>query len=975
MKSQFTKEEKSVKIKCKLKAVITFCIIVLMIPILHISASNETRVIKVGYFAGYTDIINDIDSHEFKGYGYEVFKKMSEMSNFEFEFVPIEGDIIEELENGTVDVGGLIIRNEEREQILSFSESGYSKSFVALTTDDHSISYADFENLNGKTVATYEGNIGQPQLDEICEEYGISVEYVYGAIDSYMYLDTDYYITFSETSKGHNRNNILNLGVYDLHLASSLENVELIEELDKVFRAVVATEGNFFLELDTKYLADDLELNHRSLTENEKTILKSQTLVVGYLDGYQPISYTNEDGEPSGAMIDTMDMLAEEYGFEVEYYPYSDDDMLAHDNFDIILSIYGDTEDELHNYEPTETYHTINVHAQMSEELYKAMMGDPEEITQTPKIGTLKYMFVDYEPLTDKFPDSEIIYYNGLDGILDAYKNGEVDIALSTQTALSFVELYMQDTERVSVGTDVQIPVHILISKDIAGQYVPIFNVMIDKIAETEYENILINNSNEILPETTWVDFILDNMVYIIIGAIMLGLIFVIYILVGEKKKKADITNAYNSDKLTGFMAMHKFRGELDKVLLEIEPNKYEVISFDIDMFKTINTHYSHERGTEVIVAISDALKESFKNTSAKLTRRTADQFIIFREINEGGSMEEIYNTSILPSIQSKIGEKYNIALSFGDFIINAKKEKSSSVIGKADNARTLGKNKHETTFVTFDAEMQKQYDDKINITFRMEQAMKDREFYIVFQPKIDFKTMKINGAEALMRWQPKFGEPIYPEAFIPIFEQNGFILALDMYILEEVCKFVRKNVRRNVPRISVNISTYSILEDCIEEKINDIIEKYEIEPSEIEFEIAENTVVRDEKKFIEQVNKIKGLGFIISMDDFGANLSSLNRLSEIDADILKLDKVFFDVREGSTKKLNNTRVVVTDVIKMAKHLEMTVVAEGVETFSQALWLRGIGCDSAQGYYFERPLEEKKFLELIASSPTYNLKP
>ncbi len=437
-----------------------------------------------------------------------------------------------------------------------------------------------------------------------------------------------------------------------------------------------------------------------------------------------------------------------------------------------------------------------------------------------------------------------------------------------------------------------------------------------------------------------------------------------------EREKQKALTIAYNTDALTEMTAFHKFREMVDETLKKASPKEYELISLDVDMFKTINTHYSNERGTEVILAVSNGLKKAFEGTSAIITRRTADQFLILRKIGEGGMLKDIYNNEILTNVRDVVGEKYNISMSFGSSYIDNCQEKATAIIGQADNARVYGKHSHKTTFKVFDAQMQKHYEDRINITFRMEQALKDKEFFVEYQPKIDFKTLTIGGAEALVRWKPKLGDTIYPDDFIPVFEENGFISSLDLFVFEEVCKFIKENgVRYAVPVVSVNLSAHTILSGNVITRITDIIRRYDVSPNKIEFEITESAIESDTGTFLTRIKHFKQLGYSISIDDFGAGVSSLNRLSAIEGDVLKLDKAFFDLKDQGGK----STVVVADVVNMAKHLNMKVVAEGVETSAQALWLKGINCDYAQGYYFEKSMSEDSFIQLLDTKKVYTI--
>ncbi len=928
--------------------------------------------IKVGYYSDFTDFIFDIESKNNKGYGYEIFEKIEEVSDLEFEYIRIDGNPTDALNAGIIDLICFNTKTEAKQEEMLFSKTIYGKTYIALMTENTEIYYADAKSIDGKTVATYENNIGINDLNRFCDNYGIDVEYIYGEVHNYMDLDADFYISLSEDRSISKYNNVLNLGVHGLYVNASFENQELLDLIDKIFIDIVKTEGNFFLELEKKYLAGNLEINHRDLTSKEVVLLRQKTLEVGYIEGYAPISYTNEDGQAAGAMIDTLDYLAEQYKFNVNYTPYSiydDPELLT--NFDVLVALYGDGESNYKYYSPTESYFSMPMIAQINPDMYDS--SNIEKLfEQNLKIGSLKYQTIDYFHFLNAYPDSEFIFYDDWHELLDSFENNEIGMFISSETAATYAEIYLQKENIVMLHTDINTPINFLINKNIEDEYMKIFNVMLDRISETEYRAIIERNANEFLPEqdVSLLEFLRNRWYLAVIGVLSLIICFSALVGLSRRDKLKALEKAYNTDSLTGLMTMNKFRDTIENILLSANPSEYELISLDIDMFKTINTHYSSERGNAVLVAIAEILIERFQNTSAIISRKSADQFVIFRKINDGGFIRQIYSDNILPAIRSVIGKKYNLSMSFGTVIIKKCDESGTTLIGQADNARLRGKSEHRTTFITFDDKMQKYYEDKINITFRMEQAMKSNEFKVEYQPKINLKTLKMSGAEALVRWNPKFGEKIFPDQFIPVFEENGFISYLDLHVLELVCKFIKTNkFKLNIPCISVNLSSHTVLTDNIVSKISDIISIYGISSNQIELELTESAIEANPKKFLSTVKQLKDLGFSIAIDDFGAGVSSLNRLSMIEAHVLKLDKAFLDENE----RMGKSMIVVSDMVRMAKRLTMKVVAEGVETLSQTQWLKNINCDYAQGYFFSKPLNEELFKEFILSDKQFSI--
>ncbi len=962
---------------------ITLSIIIIsfVMPCQRVVASQEegaaefdySRVYKVGYHEGFTEFAYDLDSLNNKGYGVEIFDKIQELSNLKFEYVEVKGDAESALHSGEVDLLAFSTKTESRTIDNLFSNIEFGKTYVAVLSEDMDILYGDFEKLDGKTIATYKDHIGNERLEFLGENLGFDIELVYGDLNNFTELDTDFILGYSGMREIDHLNNVLDVGVYSLFVTSTFDNQVLMDKVSTVFYDVAVTEGNFFLELEEKYLASNVEITHRGLLPSEIETLQSRPLEVGYITGFAPISHTNEQGEPDGAMVDTLNALAERYNFVVNYHPYSLYDLPEeHENFDILLTLYGDGEHDREFYETTEPYYFIPLYAQVNRDRIDST-ARLEIFSSAPKIGILPYQTLDIEPFIEEYPGTEFVYYNDWYQLLDDFAAGNLDLMLSTESSTTFAELYFEDLNRATIHADTSVPMQIFVNRDIADEYIPVFNVMLDRMSPSEYDAILEANANENLPrhEMTLSEFISENWYYFALSTLVLAVAFVAMHANAKIKKKEALIESYNTEPLTGFMSSKYFRDVMRERLDKAKPNEYELITLDIDMFKNINIYFSTEKGTDVIIAMSKAMKKAFSETDAIISRRTAEQFLIFRRVDEGGSMRQIYEFYIMPAIKENVSVRYNVTMSFGNVIIDDPKEKITTLIDQSFAANKIGKNLHKTTFVTFDEKMKAEYENKANITFRMDQALRDREFNVEFQPKIAFDSLKIGGAEALVRWTPKLGGKIFPDEFIPVFEENGFISYLDLYVLEEVCKFIKDNYRKlEIPIISVNLSAFTVLSDNIVNRITEVISQYNIEPSEIEFELTESAIESDPEKFLNVVKHLKKIGFAISIDDFGAGVSSLNRLSAVEADILKLDKAFFDLKDQGGK----STVVVTDVINMAKHLDMKVVAEGVETSPQAMWLKSIGCDYAQGYYFAKPMGEDQFKELLVSRKEYQIK-
>ncbi len=966
----------------KKRTIIAICMlfVILQVPQMMVFATQEEqttantqestaftfdRPVKIGYYTSFTDFADDLDSLNNKGYGVEVFEKIAEVSDLEFEYVPLQGDATVALQNGEVDLLATNTKSPERAERFLFSVNPISKTYASLLSKDMEAPYADFDYLDGKTVATYEDNIANERLNYLAENLGFSVEYVYGEVYDYSDFEADFILGHSSYHNIEMLNNVLDVGVYNTYLITTFENQELMDKIDVIFYDIVVTEGNFFMELEEKYIAQNTEITHRGLMPHEIKTLQQRPLEVGYIEGYEPISFTNEQGEPDGAMVETLSYFAEQYDFEVNYHPYSlDDPPEEHANFDMLVTLYGDGDHEWENYTPTEPYYIMPMYAQVHADLYEQADTRLNIFDNPTKIGVLPYQAMDLGSFTNHFTLVEFVYYDTFDELLDAFATREVDMTLSTESGITYAQLYLEGVDSVALRTDTEVLMQYLVNHDIANEYLPIINVLLDQLPESEYMAILQNNADDYLPdyEASVLDFARDRWYIVVISVLTVLLLFGGYRGLTRREKQKAIETAYNTDALTGLPSHKRFVAHAREILKTATKGEYELISFDIDLFRTINSYYSVERGTQVIKAVAGALEKAFEGSSAIYSRRTAERFEILRRKGERGAPSEIYNAYIEPAIREIIGERYNLSSSFGWIVIDDPKEEFMDIISHSDMARMAGKDQHHTTYIEFDRDMRKKNDEILNITYRMEQAIEDREFKVYYQPKVDFRSLEVGGAEALVRWFPKLGDPIYPDQFIGIFENNGFISTLDLYVVDEVCKFISTNRgKMNVPVISVNLSAHTVMESGIVSSIIKILDRYDVDRDEVELEITESAIIGSEEQFIAKIKQFKKAGFTVSIDDFGAGVSSLNRLSAIDADVLKLDKAFFNLREQGSK----STIVVQDVINMAKHLNMKIVAEGVETYSQVVWLRSLECDYAQGYYFAKPMPEGDFANLL----------
>ncbi|MCC0642246.1 EAL domain-containing protein [Clostridioides sp. ES-W-0017-02] len=451
----------------------------------------------------------------------------------------------------------------------------------------------------------------------------------------------------------------------------------------------------------------------------------------------------------------------------------------------------------------------------------------------------------------------------------------------------------------------------------------------------------------------------LNNLMMItIIGWIILSFLFlgvILYILYSKAKSQKTIEKIAYTDLVTGYSNWRKFESDAINLLKKASQNdKHAMVTFDIDKFKAINDIYGHKKGNLILKDIADTLN-NMTHDNETFARVSSDNFNILLKYN---TKEDIVNT-----IKKIIISNDFVNLSFGIYEIKDKNLSISAYSDRASLAKLSIKNNRDINFAFFNDKLRDKLLLEDKIEKEMEYALENNQFIMYLQPKYNIKSDKFCGSEALVRWQYTEKEFIYPSDFIPIFEKNGFITKIDMYILEQACKEIRTLFDKGILPlpISVNFSRVDFLKKDFITKIVNICDKYKIPYSLIEIEITESSMFGDTDTLFDVSRRLQDIGFIISMDDFGSGYSSVNMLKNIPLNVIKLDRGFFI----DDKNIDKSQIVIKSIVSLIKQLGIRVVAEGIETKSQVEMLREANCDIIQGYYFSKPLPVKEFEKLV----------
>lgn len=423
---------------------------------------------------------------------------------------------------------------------------------------------------------------------------------------------------------------------------------------------------------------------------------------------------------------------------------------------------------------------------------------------------------------------------------------------------------------------------------------------------------------------------------------------------------------AKNYDSLTGLPTIHKFATDAKILVQSSLAKKFAVVCMDFKNFKYINDSLGYDIGDNLLKEFANYLRETSLGKQI-CARTSADNFVTLIPYEDKDELKKhvVDTMEKFTEKQNRRNIALNIGISTGIYILKEKEKDFMSAIDNANIARRLVKNSSIEPCAFYDDNMEQEIRKEQMIISSMHSALDNEEFQVYLQPKIDLLSGTISGAEALVRWKRSDGTMLSPNDFIPLFERNGFVVKLDFYIYDQVCKLLRKwrKTGMKIVPVSVNVSRVHLYHDDFLDKVLELIQSYEVEPWMIEFELTESIFLNNTVTAITVMKELRQKGFCVSIDDFGAGYSSLNLLKDMRTDVLKLDKEFF--RAGEMKE--EERIIVSSIIRMAKQLNMKVLSEGVETQMQSNFLKTVECDMAQGYLYAKPLPVKEFEMLLES--------
>jgi diguanylate cyclase (GGDEF)-like protein len=415
-------------------------------------------------------------------------------------------------------------------------------------------------------------------------------------------------------------------------------------------------------------------------------------------------------------------------------------------------------------------------------------------------------------------------------------------------------------------------------------------------------------------------------------------------------------------DPLTGLANRTLFRTRLQQAIDEQDGGHGAVLFIDLDDFKTVNDSFGHATGDALLIEVAARLKSCVAETDV-IARLGGDEFAILlcdvaESVGATAAAHAILRTFDAPAIVTQ--RRLDIRASVGIALIQFGAD-PEAMMRNADTAMYMAKAQGKHRVVMFEPSMYESNVHRFNLHSDLQRALDRHELVAHYQPIVRLIDQQLLGAEVLVRWRHPTLGMLSPDSFLPVAEQTGLIVAIDMLMMEQACEWMSRidvSDPGMVPWVNVNVSPRSFREPTLVDDVTAALRRHRLAPNRLGIEITENLMSEQADRAIETLQRLKTIGLRLALDDFGTGYSSLSYLQSLPVDIVKIAKPFIDDVESSASQ----RAFTTAIVALGGALDKFVIAEGVERREQLDLLEAVGCDAGQGYYFARPMSQDDFV-------------
>lgn len=929
--------------------------------------ATEKREVKVAFFPmeGYHIIEED---GSFGGMDVEYIEVLSEYSGWDVSYVPCDSweDALAKLEAKQVDLVGSAQYSSARAEIFDYADlaSGYTYGVIA-TNPDSEIAYEDFAAMQDITfgmVHNYvrsaeflqylaDGGIKEPNVKEYVSTQELHAALDAGEVDAFVH-------TFMEMEEGQRL--VGRFAPRPIYYITYKGNTEVLRELNQAIADVKMSNPELEADLMNKFYESRWDKSVLFSTEEKKYLEEKESLRIGYLDGYYPFSY-DEDGF-KGLTKQTLEDGLFSTGLELVYEKMESQQeaewALRQGDIDVLAYSV-----DISNVQADNELTVLASYAQIPLVLVVEKDKGFEDISTLVTVPELR----------DK-----------VEGVL----NMEVD-SIVTEPSAEACLAYLSEGKADGVLCDGYLAEH-LISTKAAYSDLDINNVLsgehkVYMVVRNENDSALkgilsktiapidaksINEytlKENVYPLVTFSMFMRDNSMAIV-GGLLLVIVIVIAVATHIVRDSRRIQRLMYKDTSMDIWNLNYllYAGE-NKLLLE-RKRQYAVVCVNIVKLRRFNVVYGWDAGEELLGSVKNVLQTCVDEKEEICARSHGDRFVLllawdnWKEfVKRLLEIQQIVETRIFNDTEN------HMSLHMGVYAIPMNESDLKLAVSYANQALEVTGNNNTSEIKIYDAPFEDMIRERHDREKLLESVEIEGNFVAYYQSKVDVRDNQMVGAEALIRFKDPTanGAIRSPGYFVPYYEQTGRILELDFFVLNEVCKLLRKRLDagKAVVPISCNFSRIHFAKPGFAARFEEVLDKYQIDKSLIEVEITETLVVEElQQQMIKQtINELVEKGVHLSIDDFGAGYSSLGVFEQIPASVVKLDRSFLLNHEDHDRQVQ----IMKSIVKLTNDLNAQVVCEGVESAEHVYLMKEIEAYIAQGYFYCRPMPEEEFEERL----------
>ena len=945
-----------------LAAILVFCGAAGALGIQKVHAAQR-RTVKVGFFPmeGYHEKKED---GSFTGMDVEYLEAVCDYVNWDIEYVECESwdSALQLLAEKKIDLVGSAQYSKERAEIYQYANlaSGYTFGTIAVNPDS-ALAYEDFNAMKDITFGTVKTYIRKQEFYEYLSDHGIQnpelKEYENTAAlqEALAGKEIDAMVhSLTEIREGQRI--IGRFAPMPIYYITYKGNDEVMRELNQSIADVKMNRPDLENELIVKYYDSRLDQTIILTNEEKEYIAEKKQITVGYFDGYYPFSYVNE-GEYHGLAKQVLDEMSEITGLSFTYVKMDnlDEAKQALQNGRIDLLDYcGESPKSMKAYGAalTKTYARVP---------HVVIMKRDSKANEIHVLAMVKSDEEDRPDIAGE--DTRILTFDSQLECLYAVKEGTADAAVCDGYLSEYLlgsDLRLNSLEIKSVLNDTH-TIYMAVKDEADSLLLGILNKELTEVSDkmvSEYmlkDNFYSKNSVE--------NFIKTHSMLIALIVILIAFI-IIAVMLHMLRDSRRIQKLMYKDSELNIWNLNYLRYRALNKLASDKNQTYAVAYMEVCQFRRYNTLYGWNAGQKLLELMVRVLSESTDANKELYARSHGDNFVLFIKYDSLEQLEKRLSEmedKISQRIYDEVGMRMPVVM--GVCCIPQGGNDIQLAISYALQAADLLKNSYSNVIQIYDDTLRLRLKENHEKEKLLESVDINKDFVAYYQAKVDIRSERIVGAEALVRFRDptENGAIKAPGYFVPYYEQTGKITELDFFVMESACRMLRRRIDegKEVVPISCNFSRIHFTKENFPERFEKVMDKYRIPKELIEVEITETLVVEElqQQKVKETVAILREKGIRLSIDDFGSGYSSLGVFEQIPASVIKLDRSFLLNNENRVRQVK----IMKNIVKLAQDLDAQVVCEGVENEEDTELMMEIGAYVAQGYRYAKPVPEDVF--------------